>query len=305
MTGTIPASRPPLPDAHVLGYQVQARGTHARGRHAARSLAFEEAAQWLSGRPPCPSPARRTSPSPCSAPRQPRPGCGLHARPGDLRAARPMPDPLVRLRAAMGFEEATWRRGGPTPGPPIYSPRRSRTAGSARTTPLRVRRRQPWAGRSRSPAQPARARAVGDRAIDLARAQRRRADDRPRPADQPLARADTRCRPTATRPGRRAGALAWNGPTTSHWAWQATSARSPATCSAARRPGDPRPAPPNRRPRRQPAVHELRRHLRDQGQAYLRGDFARGRTSWRRPRSRSARFGSGVAPRGRTAYRCS
>ena len=140
-------------NAHVLGYHEQAlRYATLAARQAARSLAYEEAAQWF----------ERAAALPESGPADVAESlfgaADNHARAADYTRAREiyerlthMPDPLVRLRAAMGFEEATWPPGGPTPGPPIYSPGRSRTAGSTRTTSATCAPSAPWAGRSRSP----------------------------------------------------------------------------------------------------------------------------------------------------------
>jgi DNA-binding NarL/FixJ family response regulator len=100
--------------AHVLGYHEQAlRYATLAARQAARSLAYEEAAQWF----------ERAAALPECAPAE-FAECLLgaadnHARAGDYARAQEiygrltgMPDPLVRLRAAMGFEEANWQVGG-------------------------------------------------------------------------------------------------------------------------------------------------------------------------------------------------
>ena len=193
-------------NAHVLGYHEQAlRYATLAARQAARSLAYEEAVQWF----------ERAAALPESGPADVAESlfgaADNHARAADYTRAREiyerlthMPDPLVRLRAAMGFEEATW--------PPGRADTRAADLLSGAIADCGLDQddvRYVCAvgalGRALAfAAQPARARAVGNRAIDPARRSGDATNDRPRPADQPLARADTRRRPTATRPGRRA-----------------------------------------------------------------------------------------------------
>jgi DNA-binding CsgD family transcriptional regulator/tetratricopeptide (TPR) repeat protein len=158
-------------NAQVLGYHEQAlRYATLAARQAARSLAYEEAAQWF----------ERAAGLPESGPQDIADSlfgaADNHARAGDFARAREiyerlthMPDPLVRLRAAMGFEEATW--------PPGRADTRAADLLSAAIEDCgldqddvryvcavgALGRALTFAG------QPARARAVGNRAIELAR----------------------------------------------------------------------------------------------------------------------------------------
>lgn len=158
-------------NAHVLGYHEQAfRYATLAARQAAHSLAYEEAAQWF----------ERAAALPESSPQDIAQSlfgaADNHARAGDFGRAREiyerltqMPDPLVRLRAAMGFEEATW--------PPGRADTRAADLLSAAITDcgldqgdLRYVRAVGGLGRALAFAgQHERARAVGNRAIELAR----------------------------------------------------------------------------------------------------------------------------------------
>jgi DNA-binding CsgD family transcriptional regulator/tetratricopeptide (TPR) repeat protein len=158
-------------NAHVLGYHEQAlRYATLAARQAARSLAYEEAAQWF----------ERAAALPESGPADVAESlfgaADNHARAADYTRAREiyerlthMPDPLVRLRAAMGFEEATW--------PPGRADTRAADLLSGAIADCGLDQddvRYVCAvgalGRALAfAAQPARARDVGNRAIDLAR----------------------------------------------------------------------------------------------------------------------------------------
>jgi len=99
--------------AHVLGYHEQAlHYSRAAGEFAARSLAFEEAAMWFERAAALPeSDIDRRAALLFDA-------AANHLRSGDFARARSlyerlstMPGPMVRLRAAVGYEDANWRPG--------------------------------------------------------------------------------------------------------------------------------------------------------------------------------------------------
>jgi DNA-binding CsgD family transcriptional regulator/tetratricopeptide (TPR) repeat protein len=158
-------------NAHVLGYHEQAlRYATLAARQAARSLAYEEAAQWF----------ERAAALPESGPEDVAESlfgaAENHAKAGDFACAREiyerlthMPDPLVRLRAAMGFEEATHPPGG------VDTRAADLLSGAIADCGLdqddvRYVCAVGALGRALAlAAQPARARAVGNRAIELAR----------------------------------------------------------------------------------------------------------------------------------------
>lgn len=173
--GNDPAQYPRLAhhylNAHVLGYHEQAlRYATLAAQQAARSLAYEEAALWYERAAALPeSSAHDTAESLFGA-------ADNHARSGDFALAREiyerlanMPDPLVRLRAAMGFEEATW--------PPGRADTRAADLLSAAIADcgldqqdVRYVRALGALGRALAFAgQHQRARTVGNRAIELAR----------------------------------------------------------------------------------------------------------------------------------------
>lgn len=99
--------------AHVLGYHEQAlRYAHQAARMAEQSLAYEDAARWFE---------RAASLPELSRPDRARldlDAAANHVRAGDFARSRAiyerlsaMDDPLIRLGAAVGYEEANWRRG--------------------------------------------------------------------------------------------------------------------------------------------------------------------------------------------------
>jgi DNA-binding CsgD family transcriptional regulator len=100
-------------NAHPLGYQEQAsRYAVLAARQAAASLAYEEAAQWFERAAALPESALDDVAAALFG------AAENHVRAGDFARARDiyerlnrMPDPHVRLRAAVGFEEANWRPG--------------------------------------------------------------------------------------------------------------------------------------------------------------------------------------------------
>lgn len=99
--------------AHILGYHPQALdAARDAGRLAERSLAYEEAAMWFerAARLPESGAADRAAMLFDAA--------ANHVRAGDFARAREiyerlsgMDDPLVRLAAAIGYENASWRPG--------------------------------------------------------------------------------------------------------------------------------------------------------------------------------------------------
>ncbi len=99
--------------AHLLGYEERAyHYVSLAARQAAHSLAYEDAARWF----------ERAATLPGRATDQVAESLLLAAinrvRSGDFARARAiyerltdMPDPLIRLQAAMGFEDTNWRPG--------------------------------------------------------------------------------------------------------------------------------------------------------------------------------------------------
>ncbi|MCO1654092.1 helix-turn-helix transcriptional regulator [Pseudonocardia humida] len=100
-------------EAHLLGYHEQAvRHALAAARQAVHSLAFEEAALWFDRAATLPETAEGTRAELSFE------AAANHLRAGDFAGARviylrltTMADPLVRLRAAIGVEEADSRPG--------------------------------------------------------------------------------------------------------------------------------------------------------------------------------------------------
>ncbi len=99
--------------AHVLGYHEQAlRYAREAARMAERSLAYEDAAKWYE---------RAASLPELSLVERARTNLGAaanHVRAGDFARARGMyesisaiDDPMIRLEAAVGYEDANWRPG--------------------------------------------------------------------------------------------------------------------------------------------------------------------------------------------------
>jgi DNA-binding CsgD family transcriptional regulator len=99
--------------AHVLGYHEQAlRYAHQAARMAEQSLAYEDAARWFERAASLPEMSRT------DRARLDLDAAANHVRAGDFARSRAiyerlsaMDDPLVRLGAAVGYEEANWRRG--------------------------------------------------------------------------------------------------------------------------------------------------------------------------------------------------
>lgn len=99
--------------AHVLGYHAQAlRYAHQAARMAEQSLAYEDAARWFERAASLPETSRT------DRARLDLDAAANHVRAGDFARSREiyerlsaMDDPLIRLGAAVGYEEANWRRG--------------------------------------------------------------------------------------------------------------------------------------------------------------------------------------------------
>ncbi len=99
--------------AHVLGFHAQAlRYSREAGRLAERSLAFEEAAGWFeraASLPEC-DPLLRSELLLAAAANYVR-ACQFPEARGIYESLAAMGEPDLRLAAAMGYEEATWRPG--------------------------------------------------------------------------------------------------------------------------------------------------------------------------------------------------
>jgi DNA-binding CsgD family transcriptional regulator len=99
--------------AHVLGYHEHAlRYAHQAARMAEQSLAYEDAARWFERAASLPELSR------AERARLDLDAAANHVRAGDFTRSRAiyerlsaMDDPLIRLAAAVGYEEANWRRG--------------------------------------------------------------------------------------------------------------------------------------------------------------------------------------------------
>jgi len=157
--------------AHILGFDEEAlRYSREAGELAARSLAFEEAAMWFERAASLPEcvPAVRTEMLLAAA--------AAHVRASRFPAARDIyesldaiAEPPLRLAAAMGFEDASWRPG-------LVGPRAADLLSSA-LEECRLDQDDPRyvqalgsLGRALALAgETVRARQVGSRAIDLAR----------------------------------------------------------------------------------------------------------------------------------------
>jgi DNA-binding CsgD family transcriptional regulator/tetratricopeptide (TPR) repeat protein/energy-coupling factor transporter ATP-binding protein EcfA2 len=157
--------------AYVLGYHAQAlHYTMLAARRAESSLAFEDAAEWFERASALPEASLDDVAEALFG------AAENHVRAGDFARARDiyerltrMPDPLVALQAATGFEEANWRPG-------LADTRAADLVSTAidqcglGPDDVRYVRAIGTLGRALAFAgQPARARSVGDRAIAMAR----------------------------------------------------------------------------------------------------------------------------------------
>ncbi len=103
--------------AHVLGFHAQAlRYSRQAGRLAERSFAFEEAGEWFERAASLPetSPAVRAELLSAAAFDYVR-ACQFPRAREIYESLASASDPAVRLEAAMGYEDATWRPGVPGP----------------------------------------------------------------------------------------------------------------------------------------------------------------------------------------------
>jgi DNA-binding NarL/FixJ family response regulator len=157
--------------AQVLGYHEQAlRYAEKAARMAEQSLAFEEAAMWFE---------RAASLPELGLSERARLNFGAaanHLRAGDFARARAiygrltaMDDPLVRLDAAVGYEDANWRPGlADSTAADLLAP--ALDSCGLNTNDIRYVRALGSFGRALAFAgEPDRAREIGSRAIDLAR----------------------------------------------------------------------------------------------------------------------------------------
>ena len=158
--------------AHVLGYHEQAlRYARKAAGMAEQSLAYEDAAKWFE---------RAASLPELSLADRARMSLGAaanHLRAGDFARARPiyeqisaMEDPLIRLEAAVGYEDANWRSGVSDAKPADLLASALEACGLTTDDPRYVQALGSF-GRALSFAGEAvRAGEIGDRAIECARA---------------------------------------------------------------------------------------------------------------------------------------
>ncbi|WP_310768124.1 ATP-binding protein [Mycobacterium sp. Z3061] len=158
--------------AHVLGYHEQAlRYAQEAARIAEHSLAYEDAATWYERAASLPelSRAERAGMQLSSA--------ANHVRAGDFARARGMyeninasDDPLVRLQAAIGYEDANWRPGLADSKAADLLAAALETCGLDATDPRYVRALGSFGRALAFAGETARARDVSSLAIDRARA---------------------------------------------------------------------------------------------------------------------------------------
>lgn len=100
--------------AHILGYHDQAlQYAMLAARQAARSLAYEEAAQWFERAAALPESDTAVAAECLFGAADNLARAGDYTRAQEIyRRVAELPDPLVRLRAAMGYEESNWQTGG-------------------------------------------------------------------------------------------------------------------------------------------------------------------------------------------------
>jgi DNA-binding CsgD family transcriptional regulator len=158
--------------AHVLGYHEQAlRYARQAARMAEQSLAYEDAARWFERAASLPELSRT------DRARLDLDAAANHVRAGDFARSRAiyeristMDDPLIRLGAAVGYEEANWRRGQSDSTAADMLASALESCGLT-TDDLRYVRALGSFGRALAFAgEAARAREVGNNAIDRARA---------------------------------------------------------------------------------------------------------------------------------------
>ncbi len=158
--------------AHVLGYHDKAlHYSRKAARVAEQSLAYEDAAKWFERAASLPelSPGDRARLSFGAATN--------HVRSGDFARARTiyervsaMDDPFIRLEAAVGYEDASWRPGLADPKTADLLDSALETCGLGADDPRYVQALASFGRALTFSGEAARAREVGGRAIDRARA---------------------------------------------------------------------------------------------------------------------------------------
>ncbi|BBX98886.1 ATP-binding protein [Mycobacterium lacus] len=158
--------------AHVLGYHEQAlRYAHRAARMAEQSLAYEDAAKWFERVASLPelSLADRAAMDLRAA--------ANHVRAGDFARARvtyerisAMDDPLIRLEAAIGYEDASWRPGLADSKAADLLASALESCGLDAVDPRYVQALASFGRALAFAGEAARGREIGDRAVELARA---------------------------------------------------------------------------------------------------------------------------------------
>lgn len=173
--GTGPALVPRLAShylaAQVLGYQEKSlRYATEAGRLAEQSLAYEDAADWFERASATPGVEVRTKAELLSS------AAANHLRAGDFARARllydqlgTVTDPIIRLEAAMGYEDANWRPGLADSHAADLMTTAIEGSGLDEDDPLYIRALGSLGRALAFAGQTSRARQVGDRAIELAR----------------------------------------------------------------------------------------------------------------------------------------
>ncbi|OBG38037.1 hypothetical protein A5672_17220 [Mycobacterium alsense] len=158
--------------AHVLGYHEQAlRYAHQAARMAEQSQAYEVAARWFERAASLPELSRT------DRARLDLDAAANHVRAGDFVRSRAiyerisaMDDPLIRLGAAVGYEEANWRRGQSDSTAADLLAAALETCGLDTGDPRYVQALGNFGRALAFAGEAARAREVGNNAIDQARA---------------------------------------------------------------------------------------------------------------------------------------
>lgn len=157
--------------AQVLGHGDKANRYATRAaRQAERSFAFEEAAAWFEKAASLPEESQDSRAAALFG------AAANHLRSGDFARARAiyaelttMPDPHVRLEAAIGYEDANWRPGLGDTRPADLLVSAIDEAAPDSGDPLHIRALGSLGRALAFAGEPRRARATGSRAIDLAR----------------------------------------------------------------------------------------------------------------------------------------
>lgn len=158
--------------AHVLGYHEQAlRYAHQAARMAEQSLAYEDAARWFERAASLPELNR------ADRARLDLDAAANHVRAGDFARSRAiydrlgaMDDPLIRLAASVGYEEANWRRGQSDSKAADLLASALESCGLGTDSPCYVQALGSFGRALAFAGEASRAREIGNRAIELARA---------------------------------------------------------------------------------------------------------------------------------------